>query len=126
MVACCQGLSGGPLLACRLQEVQEVQGVQGVQGVQEVQEERSRSSGSQLDLGGASLPATVDCELREDLVGTCCPGELLRVRGILQVMDANLAASGPGQSVAPFSLRPQACCKPSLHANAVSLLQRGC
>lgn len=85
------GLSGSLPVACRLQEVRE---------------ESSSGSVAQLDPGdpGArGLPATVECELREDLAGSCCPGELVRVRGFLRAVGADLAASGPGMQHSKLS-----------------------
>lgn len=49
------------------------------------------------------IPRTVDCELTEDLVDTCVPGDVVTICGIVKVINTDLDMGG-GELIKASSL----------------------
>ena len=50
----------------------------------------------QKDVESGRIPRTIECELTEDLTGSCSPGDLITVNGIVKALTAE--SSGAGRS----------------------------
>ena len=50
----------------------------------------------QRDFESGRIPRTIECELTEDLTGTCMPGDMVTVNGIVKAL--NLETAGVGRS----------------------------
>ena len=50
----------------------------------------------QRDVESSRIPRTIDCELTEDLTGTCMPGDLVTINGVVKAL--NLETAGAGRS----------------------------
>ena len=48
----------------------------------------------QKDVESGRIPRTIECELTEDLTGSCSPGDLVTVNGIVKALTAETSGAG--------------------------------
>jgi DNA helicase MCM8 len=61
------------------------------------------------------IPRTIDCELTDDLIDCCIPGDIVTISGIVKRLGGESGQSGPAQNKALFHLY--------LHANSMVSLK---